>query len=107
MRCSNQYWLQDNRILQDQRGRYSEGTFTFIFTLAQTGRLSLQPLWTEALQSGKKSNRTLSEYYEHDGGRGGGVEGGGCVERWGQEILTGFHSPPGNSTSPLMKARLE
>lgn len=30
-----------------------------------------------------------------------------CVERWGLEILTGFHSRPGNSTSPLMKARLE
>lgn len=54
----------------------SEGTFTFIFTLAQTGRLSLQLLWTEALQSGKKSNRMLSEYYERGGGGGGGgVEG--------------------------------
>ncbi len=52
----------------------TERTFTF-FTLAQTGRLSLQPLWTEALQSGKKSNRTLSEYYEHYGGGGGGDKG--------------------------------
>lgn len=32
---------------------------------------------------------------------------GVCVERWGLENLTGLLSWPGNSTSPLMKARLE
>lgn len=50
---------------------HSEGTFTFIFTLAQTGRLSLQLLWTEALQSGK---RRLGEYKGQKGGGCGGVE---------------------------------
>lgn len=62
----------DDKIPQNQRWSYSEGTFTFIFTLAQAVRLSLQLLWTEALQSGKKR---LGEYYEHDGGGRGGVKG--------------------------------
>lgn len=62
----------DDKILQNQWWSYSEGTFTFIFTLAQAGRLSLQLLWTEALQSGKKR---IHEYYEHDGGGRGGVKG--------------------------------
>lgn len=41
-------------------GGVTLGTFTFIFTLAQAGRLSLQLLWTEELQSGKKRR---GEYY--------------------------------------------
>lgn len=51
----------------------------------------------------RKSNSVNVQ--ERDGGGGGAVYG--CVERWGLEILTGFHSRPGNSTSPLMKARPE
>lgn len=78
-------------------GGVTLGAFTFIFTLAQAGRLSLQLLWTEELQSGKKRR---GENYMM-------AEGRGCVERWGLENLTGLLSWPGNSTSPLMKARLE
>lgn len=53
--------------------------------MAQTGRLSLQLLWTEALQSVKKR---LGEYYGHKGGGCGGVKG--VRKRWGLESLTGF-----------------
>lgn len=82
------------------------GHHTFIFTLAHTGRLSLQPLWTEELQSRqkrKRKSRAQSKPWLW-------WQGWGClgfVERWRLEILTGFHSWPGKSTSPLMKARLE
>lgn len=31
--------------------------FTFIFTLAQAGRLSLQLLWTDELQSGRREGK--------------------------------------------------
>lgn len=69
--------------------------FTFIFTLAQAGRLSLQLLWTEELQSGKKRR---GEYYMM-------AEGRGCVcgkvgarkSDWSSELARKLHQPTNES----------
>lgn len=44
---------EDRRV----KPRRAEGTATFIFTLAQEGKPSLQLLWTQAPQSGKEQAR--------------------------------------------------
>lgn len=59
---------------------------TFIFTLAQAGKLSLQPLWTEALQSGKRKG--LVTIMSNDDGGCGCVKG--IWKGWGIESLTGI-----------------
>lgn len=77
------FLLRDDRMLKKWRAK---GTCTFIFTLAQAGKLSLQPLWTEALQSGKRKG--LVTIMSNDDGGCGCVKG--IWKGWGIESLTGI-----------------